>query len=230
MTPDQPRNVGPLGPESLDGPDRELREIHQSVSRFLMRYKFAIEEVTTKVGILREEFQETYDHSPIEHVRSRLKSVDSLFAKAAKRGCGTSLDRVAERVLDIAGVRIVCPFVSDVYWIMYMLTGQSDVTVLEVEDYIASPKPNGYRSLHLTIEVPVFLSDRTESVPVEVQLRTMAMDFWASVEHAVYYKFDAEVPDELLAELADAASTAADLDRRMSRLRDEVRKLGRTAS
>ena len=229
MTSDQSPAPEPLGPDFLDSRGRELREVHQSVSRFLLRYKFAIEEVTTKIGILREEFQETYDHSPIEHVRSRLKSADSLFAKAAKRGCGTSLDSIAEKVLDIAGVRVVCPFVSDVYWIMYMLTGQSDVTVVEVEDYIASPKPNGYRSLHLTIEVPVFFSDRTESVPVEVQLRTIAMDFWASVEHAVHYKFDAEVPDELLAELADAARTAADLDRRMTRLRDEVRKLARTA-
>jgi len=210
----------------LDEQAEEFREAHQRLSRFRMPYKFAIDEVTTKIAILREEFEETYDHSPIEHVRSRLKSPDSLFAKAAKRGADASPESIAATVLDIAGVRVVCPFVSDVYWIKDMLTRQADVTVLEVEDYIASPKPNGYRSLHLTIEIPVFLSDRTEQVPVELQLRTIAMDFWASVEHAIYYKYDATVPPTLLDELADAARTAADLDSRMARLRDEARKSG----
>ena len=210
----------------LDEQANEFREAHQRLSRFRMPYKFAIDEVTTKIAILREEFEETYDHSPIEHVRSRLKSPDSLFAKAAKRGADASPESIAATVLDIAGVRVVCPFVSDVYWIKDMLTRQADVTVLEVEDYIASPKPNGYRSLHLTIEIPVFLSDRTEQVPVELQLRTIAMDFWASVEHAIYYKYDATVPPTLLDELADAARTAADLDTRMARLRDEARNSG----
>ncbi|MFA6298327.1 MAG: GTP pyrophosphokinase family protein [Nocardioides sp.] len=211
---------------SLDDRRDEFRELHQQLSRFRMRYKFAIDEVTTKIAILREEFEETYDHSPIEHVRSRLKSPDSLFAKATKRGADTSLDSIAETVRDIAGVRVVCPFVSDVYWIKDMLSRQADVTVVEVEDYIASPKPNGYRSLHLSIEVPVFLSDRTENVPVELQLRTIAMDFWASVEHAIYYKYDATVPPALLDELTDAAGIAADLDLRMTRLRDEMRSMG----
>ena len=203
----------------------EVRELQQEFSRFRMRYKFAIDEVTTKIVILREEFEESYDHSPIEHVRSRLKSPDSLFAKAMKRGSDTSLDTIAATVHDIAGVRVVCPFESDVYWIKDMLTRQSDITVVEVEDYIAAPKPNGYRSLHLTIKIPVFLSDRTEHVPVELQLRTIAMDFWASVEHSIYYKYDATVPPALHDELADAARTAADLDRRMTKLRDEVRGL-----
>jgi len=205
----------------------ELREVHQRLNRFRLRYKFAIDEVTTKIAILREEFEETFDHSPIEHVRSRLKSPHSLWTKATKLGADATLETIAESVHDIAGVRVVCPFVSDVYWIKDMLTGQSDVTVLEVEDYITSPKPNGYRSLHLTIEIPVFLSDRTELVPVELQLRTIAMDFWASVEHAIYYKYDATVPPTLLDELADAARTAADLDDRMTRLRDEVRSLNK---
>jgi putative GTP pyrophosphokinase len=215
----------PTGIPFLDSRGHEFREVHQRLNRFLMRYKFAIDEVTTKVSILREEFEETYDHSPIEHVRSRLKSPDSLFAKAARGGRQTSLETFADTVLDIAGVRVVCPFISDVYWIKDMLTRQSDVTVLDVDDYISSPKPNGYRSLHLTIEVPVFLSDRTEHVPVELQLRTIAMDFWASVEHAIYYKYDATVPPGLLDELADAARTAADLDARMTRLRAEARGL-----
>jgi putative GTP pyrophosphokinase len=212
----------------LDEQAEEFREVHQRLNRFRLRYKFAIDEVTTKIAILREEFEETFDHSPIEHVRSRLKSPHSLLTKATKRGADATLETIAESVHDIAGVRVVCPFVSDVYWIKDMLTGQSDVTVLEVEDYITSPKPNGYRSLHLTIEIPVFLSDRTEFVPVELQLRTIAMDFWASVEHAIYYKYDATVPPTLLDELTDAARTAADLDDRMTRLRDEVRSLNKS--
>ncbi|WP_300643016.1 GTP pyrophosphokinase family protein [Nocardioides sp.] len=203
----------------------DLRRVHREVSRFRLRYKFAIDQVATKIAILREEFEQTYDRSPIEHVRSRLKSPESLFAKADRRGCGTSLESIAEEVLDIAGVRVVCPFVSDIYWIRDMLTRQSDVTVLEVEDYVATPKSNGYRSLHLNIKIPVYLSDRTEHVPVELQIRTIAMDFWATVEHDIYYKYEATVPSSLLAELSHAAATAADLDTRMERLRDEVRGL-----
>jgi len=190
---------------------------------FRLRYKFAIDELTTKIDILREEFAETYDHSPIEHVRSRLKSSQSIVDKARKRGADGSLEEVAAAVQDIAGVRVVCPFVSDVYWIKEILTTQSDITVLEVEDYIARPKPNGYRSLHLTIAIPVYLSDRTEQIPVELQIRTIAMDFWAGVEHQIYYKYDAAVPPGLLGELAEAADTAADLDSRMTRLRAEIR-------
>ncbi len=220
VEPDPPeQQTAPLHDGQLD----QLRELHQRLQRFRMPYKFAIDELTTKIAILREEFEETYDHSPIEHVRSRLKSPDSLHAKAIRRGCEGSLESIASGVQDIAGVRVVCPFVSDVYWIKDMLTGQTDLTTLEVEDYIAHPKPNGYRSLHLTIEIPVFLSDRTERVPVELQLRTIAMDFWASVEHAIYYKYDATVPSSLIEELADAARTAAALDERMTRLRYEVR-------
>jgi len=225
MTNPEPTLSEPSEIAFLDGQRPEFRQVHQQLNQFRLRYKFAIDEVTTKIAILREEFEETYDHSPIEHVRSRLKSPDSLFAKAAKRGSHSSLESIADSVLDIAGVRVVCPFVSDVYWIKDMLTRQADVTVLEVEDYIASPKPNGYRSLHLTIEVPVFLSDRTEHVPVELQIRTIAMDFWASVEHAIYYKYDATVPHALIEELTDAARIAADLDHRMTQLREEVRGL-----
>ncbi len=209
-------------PEELP---EELHELQRGMTRFRLRYKFAIDEVTTKISILREEFEQTHDHSPIEHVRSRLKSTESLFAKVARRGCEPTLGAIQQQIHDIAGVRVVCPFVSDVYWIKDMLVRQSDVTVVEVEDYIARPKPNGYRSLHLIIRVPVYLSDRTEHVSVELQLRTIAMDFWASVEHSIYYKYDGTVPAELLGELSSAASTAADLDATMARLRGEVRTL-----
>ncbi len=204
----------------------QLRELQRGMTRFRLRYKFAMDEITTKISILREEFEQTHDHSPIEHVRSRLKSPESLLAKMAKIGCGPTLEDIEREIRDIAGVRVVCPFVSDVYWISDMLTGQSDVTVLEVEDYIADPKPNGYRSLHAIVTIPVFLSDRTEHVPVELQIRTIAMDFWASVEHTIYYKYDGVVPTTLLDELHHAAQTAAALDTTMSQLRTEVRSLG----
>jgi putative GTP pyrophosphokinase len=203
----------------------ELKELQRGLTRFRLRYKFAIDEVTTKISILRQEFEETHDHSPIEHVRSRLKSPESLFAKMARIECAPTLENIEREVRDIAGVRVVCPFVSDVYWISDMLTSQQDVTVLEVEDYIADPKPNGYRSLHQIIAIPVFLSDRTEHVPVELQIRTIAMDFWASVEHTIYYKYDGKVPSTLLDELHEAARTAATLDSTMGRLRAEVRDL-----
>lgn len=203
----------------------ELKELRRDLTRFRLRYKFAIDEVTTKISILRQEFEEAHDHSPIEHVRSRLKSPESLFAKMARIECDPTLENIEREIRDIAGVRVVCPFVSDVYWISDMLTSQPDVTVLEVEDYIAEPKRNGYRSLHQIIEIPVFLSDRTEHVPVELQIRTIAMDFWASVEHTIYYKYEGMVPSTLLDELHQAARTAATLDSTMGHLRTEVRDL-----
>lgn len=203
----------------------DLKELQRELTRFRLKYKFAIDEVTTKVSILRQEFEETHDHSPIEHVRSRLKSPESLLAKMSRIDCPPTLENIEREIRDIAGVRVVCPFVSDVYWISDMLTSQPDLTVLEVEDYIAAPKPNGYRSLHQIIAIPVFLSDRTEHVPVELQIRTIAMDFWASVEHTIYYKYDGMVPPRLLDELTDAARTAAALDSTMGQLRTEVRDL-----
>ena len=198
------------------------RDLRREFTRFRLRYKFAIDELTTKISILREEFEETHDHNPIEHVRTRLKSPESLLEKAAKIGCPPTIEDIQAQIHDIAGIRLTCAFESDVYWIADMLTSQSDVTVVEIEDYIARPKPNGYRSLHLIVEVPVFLSDHTEHVEVELQIRTIAMDFWASVEHKIYYKYDGEVPPGLLDELRLAAATASDLDARMARLRAQL--------
>jgi len=220
--------VNPLeSPDFLGDPHdatavNRVRDLRREFTRFRLRYKFAIDELTTKISILREEFEETHDHNPIEHVRTRLKSPESLLAKAAKIGCPPAIDQIQAQIHDIAGIRLTCAFESDVYWIADMLTSQSDVTVVEIEDYIAHPKPNGYRSLHLIVEVPVFLSDHTEHVEVELQIRTIAMDFWASVEHKIYYKYDGEVPPGLLDELRLAAVTASDLDARMARLRAQI--------
>lgn len=208
-----------------DAAVEQLRHVQAQLTAFRLRYKFAIDEIQTKISILREEFEQTHDYSPIEHVRTRLKSMDSLVAKVERTGCEPTLDAIAENIRDIAGVRITCAFVEDCYWIADLLTGQRDVETVQVKDYITDPKPNGYQSLHLIVRIPVFLSDRTDLVPVEVQIRTIAMDFWASLEHKIYYKYGREVPRHLLDELRQAAGAAQHLDRTMARLRDEVNAL-----
>ncbi|WP_433613673.1 GTP pyrophosphokinase [Prescottella agglutinans] len=191
----------------------------------MMSYRFGITQLLTKVNILKDEFTHINLYSPIEHVASRLKSPESILRKAHRIGCPLTLDDVSEQILDIAGVRITCSFISDTYRIAEMITSQPDIEVREVEDYIANPKPNGYKSLHLIVEVPVYLSDRVQRVPIELQIRTIAMDFWASLEHKIYYKFNREVPAELLAELTEAAETAHRLDVKMERLNDEFAKI-----
>ena len=200
-----------------------MRQVHQELTTLQMHYQFGIDEVRTKVDILRREFELIHDYSPIEHVRARLKSTESMIEKAMRRGGEMSVPAIRERVKDIAGIRITCSFISDVYWIADMLSRQRDLEVLTVKDYITSPKTNGYRSLHLLVQVPVYLSEHTEMVPVELQLRTIAMDFWASTEHKLNFKYHRNLPDHLQAELDDAARVAMDLDQRMERLRAEIR-------
>jgi putative GTP pyrophosphokinase len=203
-----------------------LRELKTQLTRFMMSYKFATDEMMTKINILKEEFGSMHDYSPIEHVTSRLKSPDGIVDKALRKGCPLALDEIRAQIQDIAGIRITCSFISDTYRVLDMLTGQQDVTVLQVKDYIASPKPNGYKSLHLLVEVPVFLSDRVQPVTVEIQIRTIAMDFWASLEHKIYYKYSGAVPAELLADLKQAADVASRLDVKMQRLHGQVVELG----
>jgi len=219
--------VPPLSDEvaqALDaGTVAEIRALRDDFARFMLQYKFGMDEIVTKVTILQEEFREMREYNPIEHVSSRLKSADSLIEKIERKGCDTSFEGIAGAITDIAGVRITCSFVSDVYRVFDMLTSQADVRVLEVKDYIATPKDNGYKSLHAIVEVPVFLSGGSVDVCVEVQFRTIAMDFWASLEHKIYYKYDRQVPQQLLDGLSDAAHTAAALDADMERLHRQVR-------
>jgi putative GTP pyrophosphokinase len=209
--------------EAIDGRTLdEMRALRDETERFMLRYKFGMDEVITKLSILREEFSQAHDYNPIEHISSRLKSLDSVVAKMQRKGIEPTFDTIRETITDIAGVRVTCSFVSDAYRLAELLTAQPDITVLRVKDYIAEPKDNGYQSLHLIIEVPVFLSTGAHPVAVEVQIRTIAMDFWASLEHKIYYKYDRQVPQELLDGLTDAAHTAAELDARMERLHREV--------
>ncbi|MGW6730692.1 GTP pyrophosphokinase [Nocardia sp. NPDC055029] len=200
----------------------DLRVLREQFVDFMLGYKFAIDEVTTKIDILREDFNNAHEYNPIEHVRSRLKSPESVLEKVRRKNYAMNLAAIRENVLDIAGVRVVCSFISDIDTIRAMLVGQEDITVLEERDYITNRKPNGYQSLHLIVSIPVFRSDRTERIPVEIQIRTIAMDFWASLEHKIYYKYRGEVPPNLRSDLAQAAEVATQLDEKMEALHRQV--------
>ena len=208
----------------------ERDEALRDATLFMLPYKFGLQEVLTKVDILREELTHAYEYNPIEHVKSRLKSPDSILDKAYRSGCDLTATAIRAAVLDIAGLRITCSFISDVYEVAAMLTAQPDLTVVSRKDYIAAPKPNGYRSLHLLLEVPVFLSNRVEPVRVEAQLRTVSMDLWASLEHKAAYKFDGAVPDAVAAELRRAADVTRTLDERVEALRGDIARPGREAT
>ena len=201
----------------------EMSELRDNFTRFLLTYEAGMAEVETKVRILQQEFTHLYEYNPIEHISTRLKSVESILDKAARKGVPATPESLREHVTDVAGVRVVCSFISDVTRVQELLCSQGDITVLRLRDYIAEAKANGYRSLHALVEVPVFLSQEVVRVPVEVQFRTSAMDFWASLEHKIYYKYDRAVPPELLAGLSEAAETAARLDADMERLHDQIR-------
>lgn len=191
-------------------------------TRLIMEHQFAVDEILTKVSILRTEFLHLHRYNPIEHVSSRVKSPESILDKVSRRGLEPSLSAIKENITDIAGIRITCSFISDTYRVLEALTSQSDVRVIAMKDYIADPKPNGYRSLHAIVEIPVFLSTGPVPVTVEIQIRTIAMDFWASLEHKIFYKYDGDVPSHLATDLKNAATIAGSLDRQMEELHTEV--------
>ena len=199
-----------------------MRQLQSDLARFRLEYACGMDEVATKINILRQEFDQTHRYKPIEHVKTRLKSMESLMDKISRTGCPADFDSIRERIRDVAGIRVVCTFVDDTYRVAEILLKQPDITLLARKDYIAEPKPNGYQSLHLIVSVPVFLSDRSVQVPVEVQIRTIAMDFWASIEHQIHYKYDGQVPEDLRSELLSVAQSASLLDEHMGRLRGEV--------
>ncbi len=199
-----------------------MRDFNHEFSRMLMEYQFAIDEIMTKVEILRQEFTHLYRYNPIEHISSRVKAPESLAHKLVRKGFPLTVDAVADNIFDVAGVRVTCSFIGDTYRVMQALTSQDDIEVLEVKDYIANPKANGYKSLHVIVEIPIFLSTGPKKIPVEVQFRTIAMDFWAALEHKIFYKYDRDVPEHLEEELTETAVIADQLDRRMERLHASV--------
>lgn len=211
---------------SFPSPDSEMadfiRQMRDDFTRMLMEYQFAIDEVLTKVTILREEFTYLQKYNPIEHVTSRIKSAESILNKMHRRGVPPTVEAIRLNIRDVAGIRITCSFIADTYRMLEALTSQDDIIVLEVKDYIAHPKPNGYKSLHAIVEIPVFLSTGPIHIPVEIQIRTIAMDFWAALEHKIFYKYEGAVPEHLAADLTEAALAAENLDRRMEQLHHEV--------
>lgn len=207
-----------------------FKKMRDELTRFSVVYKFALDEMNTKINILKEEFKYIHEYSPIEHVSSRLKSPESILNKLQRKDLDMSLKTIKGNILDIAGIRITCSFESDIYTISEMISRQKDVEVLEIKDYVKNPKPNGYRSLHLIVRVPVFLSDREERVPVELQIRTIAMDFWASLEHKIYYKYDKAIPERLSNELMEAAQSAAALDKKMENIHNEIKVIKEVSS
>lgn len=197
----------------------ELSERMLAFNTLMAYYRCAMMEVETKFNVLNEEFSLHYDRNPINGMKSRLKSLFSIREKLLGRGLELSVESIEENLNDIAGVRVVCSFTDDVYTLRDALLKQDDITLLCEKDYIKNPKPNGYRSLHLIISVPIFLEHEKKSMKVEIQLRTIAMDTWASLEHQLRYKKDIEFSKEMAQELLHCANISAELDFRMDALR-----------
>ena len=187
-------------------------------------YNAALKEINTKLEILNDEFKHVHQYNPIEHIKTRIKESDSIVKKLRRYGYETSIENMVKYVNDIAGVRIICSFTSDIYRLAEMIGNQSDLKVLSIKDYIKNPKESGYKSYHMLVSVPIFLSDSVVDTKVEIQIRTIAMDFWASLEHKIYYKFEGNAPDYISRDLRECAKMVEDLDERMLQL--AVRETG----
>ena len=198
----------------------------QPMSELMAYYRCAIMEVETKFNVLDEEFSLKYDRNPIESIKSRLKSPESLVRKLKNKNLPFSVEGIQENIKDVAGVRVICSFPEDIYMLADCLLSQDDITLIEKKDYIKEPKKSGYRSLHLIIEVPIFLKNGKKNIKVEVQLRTIAMDFWASLEHKLRYKKNINEDEiELLEkELIECSEISAALDRRMEEIRNRIER------
>lgn len=185
-------------------------------------YQCAIMEVVTKFKVLDEEMSLEYDRNPIESIKSRLKSPESLIEKMNRKKLPLTVDAIEDNINDVAGVRVICSFQSDIYMLAEALLKQDDITLIEKKDYIQSPKDNGYRSLHLIVQIPIFLHDQKKFMNVEVQLRTISMDWWASLEHKICYKKDIEKYPEMGTDLRACADIAACLDEKMESIQKRV--------
>ncbi|MGF0033830.1 GTP pyrophosphokinase [Bariatricus sp. SGI.154] len=185
-------------------------------------YNSAIKEVGTKLSILNDEFQHVHQHNPIEHIKTRVKTPESIVKKLRKYGYEISIENMVKYVNDIAGVRLICSFTSDIYKLAEMIGNQSDLKVLSIKDYIKNPKESGYKSYHMLVSVPIFLSDSVVDTKVEIQIRTIAMDFWASLEHKIYYKFEGNAPEYISRELRECAEMVSTLDEKMLSLNEAI--------
>lgn len=185
-------------------------------------YNSALKEIGTKLEILNDEFQHVHRYNPIEHIKSRLKTPESIVKKLKKNGYESTIDNMVKFVNDIAGIRVICSFTSDIYRIAEMIANQNDIKIISIKDYIKNPKISGYKSYHMLATVPIFLSDRIVDCKVEIQIRTVAMDFWASLEHKIHYKFEGNAPQGIKDELILCAKMVSDLDARMLSLNEQI--------
>ena len=204
----------------------KIKEGTLSYNRLMTYYRCAIMEVETKFKVLNEQFSLRYDENPIETIKSRLKSPDSIMKKMRKKNIPMTTEGIEENIFDIAGIRIICSFKEDIYKMADLLLQQDDIKLIEKKDYIKHPKESGYRSLHLIVEVPIFLENEKRAMKVEVQLRTIAMDFWASLEHKLRYKkdLDEDILEKLSKELTECALKCADLDQKMENIKKSIEK------
>ena len=191
----------------------------------MLIYNSALKQISTKLEILNDEFQHVHRYNPIEHIKSRVKTSASIVKKLKKHGYESTIQNMVEHVNDIAGIRVICSFTSDIYRIAEMISNQSDIKVISVKDYFINPKPSGYKSYHMLVTVPVYLSDRIVDTKVEIQIRTVAMDFWASLEHKINYKFEGNAPAYIKNELIECSKMASELDRRMLSLNEEIQMI-----
>ena len=199
-------------------------ESQKEWTRLLLMSKFGIDEVETKLNIINDEYHFLHDYNPIEHITSRNKSPRNIMEKLRRMGLEPTLKNARLHLNDIGGIRVICSLIEDVYTIADQLKHQNDITVLTIKDYIKNPKPNGYRSYHMIIEVPVFLTDRVTPVKIEVQIRTVAMDLWAGLEHKIYYKSGIRIPQTLQDEIKQTADDMAAIDQRLCRMKAEISK------
>lgn len=211
-----------LSETDLPGGSEEIFEKISNLRELLLTYNSAIREVTTKLEILNDELSVRNRRNPIQFIKSRVKTPMSIVDKLQKLEKEISVESVMTSLNDVAGIRVIASFVDDVYEIADMLTKQDDVFLIEAKDYIKNPKPNGYRSYHLIVEVPVFFSDKKQFVRVEIQIRTVAMDFWASLEHQLKYKENIKNSEEIEAELRQCAETIANTDMKMMSIRNKI--------
>ncbi len=193
-------------------------------TELMLIYTSALKQIETKLEILNEEFQHVHCYNPIEHIKSRVKTSESIVKKLKKHGYESTLDNMVKYVNDIAGIRIICSFTSDIYRLADIIRNQQDIRVISVKDYITKPKKSGYKSYHMIVTVPVYLSDRILDTKVEIQIRTVAMDFWASLEHKMNYKFKGNAPEHLKNDLVECSKIVSMLDTQMMMLNEEMQK------
>lgn len=198
------------------------KENFLSLKQLMTCYRCAMMEIETKLNVLNEELSLRQDRNPISSIKSRIKSIPSIISKIERRGLTPSIEQIEKNVNDVAGIRVCCPFVEDVYMIADALLSQDDLTLVSKKDYIKNPKENGYRSLHLIISVPIYLVNEKKQVKVEVQMRTIAMDFWASIEHQLRYKKNNKFTQAMTEDLLNCAEISAELDNKMSSLRNLI--------